>query len=123
VAGYVVCRLPYQKALLRFRRLERFVERLVGLLGTDAQAEPVALCRCSSIHTFGMTYAIDVAFVQQDGYVVLSQRALGPGRLLSAAGAYYVLERPASAALWPKEGMLIRVDEADDVSEALTGAK
>jgi len=70
-----------------------------------------------------MTYVIDVAFVQQDGYVVLSQRALGPGRLLSAAGAYYVLERPASAALWPKEGMLIRVDEADDVSEALTGAK
>ena len=105
----MVCRLPHNMARLRFRRLERFAERLVGLLGTDPQAEPVALCRCSSIHTFGMAYAIDVAFVRLDGYVVLSRRALVPGRLLFAMGAYYALERPTSAAPWPKEGIRVQI--------------
>lgn len=94
---------------MRFKQLERFGERLVGLLGTDASAEAVVLCGCSSIHTFGMAYAIDVAFATGDGRVLLAQRAVVPCRALSARGAYYVFERPAAAEPWFREGSTIEI--------------
>ncbi|MBR3316722.1 MAG: DUF192 domain-containing protein [Atopobiaceae bacterium] len=79
-------------------------ERLVGLLGTDARARPVALVGCSSIHTLGMRYAIDVAFVSGDGHVLASCRAVPPARLVGARGATYVLERPTTKSPWPAVG-------------------
>lgn len=117
MAGYVWCRLCRGDMTSRFRRLERFGERLVGLLGTQPSAEPVMLCRCESIHTFGMKYAIDVAFVRRDGYVLLSKRSLGPCRLLTAYGSYYVLERPASQEPWPTEGALVELMWTEDERE------
>lgn len=79
-------------------------ERLGGLLGTDAGARPVALVNCSSIHTLGMRYAIDVAFVSGNGHVIASRRAVPPSRLVGARGAKYVLERPATKRHWPQAG-------------------
>ncbi len=81
--------------------------RLRGLLGTcrgDELARLVLLTPCSSIHTFGMAYAIDVAFVSAAGVVVGSLRGVGPWRVESALGARYVLERPSSTAPWPQAG-------------------
>lgn len=89
---------------LRFRTLRGWAERLRGLLGTDELATPVALVDCSSIHTFGMRYPIDVALVRSDGRVLRSWRGLPPGRVLSSRGAWLALERPARAGAWVRAG-------------------
>lgn len=89
---------------LRFRILSGWWERLCGLLGTDAGAMPVMLSPCRSIHTFGMGYPIDVAFVAADGEVLRSLRGVVPAKVISCRHASMVLERPASNERWPKEG-------------------
>jgi len=89
--------------------LSLWTERLRGLLGTCGDADPVMLTRCGSIHTFGMRYPIDVAFIGECGEVLRSVRALAPRRLLSASDAYCVLERPVSDEPWFAEGDRVRV--------------
>lgn len=85
------------------RVLDTFGQRLRGLLGTDARALPVLICRCSSIHTVGMGYPIDVAFVDAHGVVRRVCRGLGPGRVVSCRGARCVLERPSCSDAWVME--------------------
>ncbi len=89
------------------RVLRRWWERARGLLGTwrhGAGAVPVLLLGCSSVHTFGMRYAIDVSMADEAGRVLASWRALPPGRVVWARGARHVLERPSSAGPWPGPG-------------------
>lgn len=86
------------------RVLRTWAERLRGLLGTDSRARPVLIARCGSIHTVGMSYAIDVAFVGDGGEVLRSERALPAGRVRSCPGARCVLERPAREGPWPERG-------------------
>ena len=89
------------------RVLRRWWERARGLLGTwryGAGAVPVLLLGCSSVHTFGMRYAIDVSMADEAGRVLASWRALPPGHVVWARGARHVLERPSSAGLWPGPG-------------------
>lgn len=96
--------------------LRSWRERLVGLLGTsrgDCAARPVLLTGCSSVHTFGMRYPIDVAFVDERGVVVGAQRGLAPGRLMRATGACWALERPSSRAVWPVAGDVLRLELGD----------
>lgn len=101
---YVICRLADSRRMLLFRMLSSWRARARGLLGTDEKSEPVVLVRCSSIHTWGMRYAIDVAFVTRGGRVIKSQRGVLPRHMVSAFGSYYVFERPASSLPWPQEG-------------------
>ena len=89
---------------LTFKVLSGWVERLVGLLGTGPGAMPVVLMRCSSIHTFGMRYPIDVAFVDSEGRVLATRRSLFPRQLLASRDAYCVFERPSSLAPWLEAG-------------------
>lgn len=89
---------------LRFRALGGWRERAAGLLGTNDNAEPVALCPCSSVHTWGMRYALDIALVARNGEVLKSLRSVPPYRVLSVRGAYYALERPATDGPWPRHG-------------------
>jgi hypothetical protein len=89
---------------MTFRALSRHLERLRGLLLTDCDAEPVALLGCSSIHTFGMAYPIDVAFVGRGGVVLEARRAVGPGRVLRNRRAAMTLERPQTKAPWLAAG-------------------
>lgn len=79
-------------------------ERLRGLLGTGPDASPVMLALCASIHTFGMRYPLDVAFVGERGEVLRVHRGLGPGAVLSCAAARCVIERPAAEGAWLEEG-------------------
>lgn len=85
------------------RVLDTFGQRLRGLLGTTASALPVLICRCSSIHTVGMGYPIDVAFVDARGIVCRVRRGLMPNRVLSCRGARCVLERPSRDGDWVRE--------------------
>jgi hypothetical protein len=95
---------------LEFRALTRMRERLVGLLGSGPDARPVALVRCSSVHTWGMRYRIDVAFLSREGEVLRVVRALPPGRVLSCHGSWLVLERPHGRGAWLRQGECVRID-------------
>lgn len=96
-----------------------FGERLRGLLGTESGSptrNSLFLAPCSSIHTFGMGYALDVACVGKDGAVVWSVRGMTVGRALFRACSWAVLEREASEGWWPGRGdrLLAVVLESDE---------
>ncbi len=123
---YVICRLSDSKRILFFRSLHTWRARARGLLGTDEKSEPVALVRCSSIHTWGMRYAIDVAFVTRGGRVLKSRKGVVPRRMVSAFGSYYVFERPASSLPWLQEEswLALALVHTDDCSiRVLTNEK
>jgi len=71
------------------------IARLRGLLGTKPSNETLLLVACHSIHTFGMSYALDIAFIDKQGYVLSAHRNVGPRRLLRERHALAVLERAA----------------------------
>lgn len=91
-----------------FRVLSSTWDRLKGLLLTREDAFPVVLMRCSSVHTYGMSYAIDLAFVEVDGGVLRVERSVQPGRVLAAKGASCVFERPVSDEPWFVAGERIK---------------
>lgn len=74
-----------------------FSARLLGLALLDrGDAGPGLLIpRCSSVHTFGMKFALDVYFLSQDGTILEVRRGVPPRRLVSCRGAAAVLEIPA----------------------------
>ncbi len=93
----------------RFAR--SFLRRLRGLLATRPDClggGVLCLEPCSSIHTFGMAYPIDVAFLDECDIVVAARRRVGPGRMLSAPRATCVLERPADGTSWLIAGDAVR---------------
>jgi len=71
--------------------------RLLGLAGLrrDAVGPGLFIPRCSSVHTFGMRFALDIAFLDGRGEVLSTRRAVGPRRLAFHRGAAAVLEIPA----------------------------
>jgi hypothetical protein len=103
---------------MAFVLLRNPVARLRGLLGTGPDARPVALARCSSIHTLGMGYRIDVAFVRADGLVLEAWRSVPPGRLLSHGGARIVLERPHGRGPWLARGDWIEMTIEEEAKDA-----
>lgn len=82
----------------RIRRAGTFLARLRGLLGrgplADGEGIWIAPCRC--VHTFGMSYPIDVLFLDEAGIVLGLYPDLPPARVTriftKAAGA---LELPS----------------------------
>lgn len=89
---------------IAFQVLATWLKRLKGLLGTSEDADPVALVRCGSIHTFAMSYPIDIAFVDERGWIIGAVRSLAPNRVASSPGAFITLERPAGEGPWFEEG-------------------
>ncbi len=89
---------------LVFKALDSPLERLKGLLGTGPDAQAVALMGCSSVHTVGMRYRIDIAFVGWDGAVLEVWQSVPPGRLLSNRQAWVTLERPHRRGVWLARG-------------------
>ena len=111
--GHMACKMYDSGTVMRLRTLRSWQERLRGLLGTDDNADGVVLCGCSSIHTWGMRYPLDVAFVTRDGEVLKSCRRVPPKRFVRALGARYVFERPASSLPWPSAGSWVSIAEVD----------
>lgn len=89
---------------MELKVLSTWRERLRGLLGTTPEARPVLLARCGSIHTFGMAYDLDVAFVGAGGKVLRVCRALPPSCAESCRGARCIVERPARPGPWIEQG-------------------
>jgi len=67
----------------RVRTAQTFLSRLVGLLGTAtiAEGEGLWIVPCRSVHTVGMRYPIDVAFLDARGVVVGTLEGLLPNRI------------------------------------------
>jgi uncharacterized protein len=76
---------------------DSFGHRLRGLLARPPVREGggMLLLECGSVHTIGMGYPIDVAFLDAEGRVVRSIAGLGPWRLgLGGPDAVHALELP-----------------------------
>jgi uncharacterized membrane protein (UPF0127 family) len=52
--------------------------------------------RCSSVHTFGMRFALDLFFLDREGRVIAVRRRVPPRRVVWCRGAAAVLEIPAT---------------------------
>jgi len=82
----------------RVRVADRWWLRLRGLLHRPhlEAEEGLLLLDCPSIHTFGMRYPIDVAFLDSEGRVVRCLERLTPWRVgLGGAGSVHALELAA----------------------------
>lgn len=79
---------------------EGWVERLRGLLGRRPieGGEGLLLVGCRGIHTFGLRYPLDVAFLDDDLRIVSTRRVLPPWRSTAwCSEASHALELPAGA--------------------------
>lgn len=92
-AGSERCLVP------RARRTASAWERLRGLLGRPplARGEGLLIEPCPSIHTVGMGYPIDIAFLDRTLRVVHRVSSLPPWRFAGCARAYAALELSAGA--------------------------
>jgi len=74
-----------------------FRARLLGLAGLDrAEAgHGLLIPRCSSVHTFGMRFSLDLYFLDEAGEVVGVRRGVRPRRIANCRTASAVLEVPA----------------------------
>lgn len=74
-----------------------FRTRLLGLAWRDRdRAGPGLLIpRCSSVHTFGMRFPLDVYFLDAEGRVISVRRQVPPRRVLWQRDASAILEIPS----------------------------
>jgi hypothetical protein len=74
--------------------------RLLGLslLPGLPRRHALLIPRCSSVHTFGMRFALDVLFLGPEHEVMRIERDVRPNRVLGCRGARAVLEMPAGHA-------------------------
>jgi len=77
-----------------------FWQRLRGLLLREplSDQQGLLIAACKHIHTTGMSYPLDVIFIDQHGAVVRIVKALSPNRQASARSARSVLELTAGMA-------------------------
>jgi uncharacterized membrane protein (UPF0127 family) len=86
------CATP--SGVLKVRVADRFLARALGLL-VGAPLEPtegLLISPCSSIHTVGMRYPIDVVFMDREARVLRVCPEVRAGRMRFAPGARGVLE-------------------------------
>ena len=65
--------------------------------GREEAGDGLLIPRCSSVHTFGMRFALDLYFLDCEGAVVATRLAVPPKRLAFCRGASAVLELPAGS--------------------------
>lgn len=81
-------------------RLARgFRARLFGLARLDREeaGSGLFLPRCSSVHTFGMRFPLDLYFVDDFGGLLVLRENVPGRRIVICRGAAGVLERPAAS--------------------------
>jgi uncharacterized membrane protein (UPF0127 family) len=75
-------------------------QKVRGLLGRDCLEDGQGLIfkGCSSLHTFFMSFPIDIIFTDRNGKVLKAAPAVRPFKLVAAPlRAYYAIELPAGA--------------------------
>jgi len=79
------------------RMADTWLGRLRGFLARPApkQGEGILLLPCNAIHTFGMTFDLDVLFLDAEGKVLKLKRSVPPWKITGrVSGGRYVLEVP-----------------------------
>ena len=99
------------------RVLTGFFQKGRGLLKTGRHSQAVVLKDCASVHTFGMRYALDLAFIGYDGLVLRVCRDVKPGRLRFHSGTSCVVERPSTTGNWLVAGQRIELRIKDSSAE------
>ena len=82
---------------IRVDHADRPWSRLKGLLGRKSlvSGEGLLLSPCRAIHMYGMRFPIDVAFLDQEGFVVATYDGIEPGKRTRVhKDARYALEIP-----------------------------
>jgi uncharacterized membrane protein (UPF0127 family) len=76
-----------------------FWDRMRGLIARPAlQAGGAMLISpCSSVHTVGMQYPLDLVFLNASGHAVKLVSGIPPYRVAACPGASHVLEMPAGS--------------------------
>jgi uncharacterized protein len=74
-----------------------FRARLLGLafLNREQAGAGLLIPRCSSVHTFGMRFALDLVFLDDDGSPLSFRPGIGPHRMVGHRQAAAVLELPS----------------------------
>lgn len=74
-----------------------FRARLLGLawLRRERAGPGLLIPRCSSVHTFGMRFPLDLLFLDNYGRPLAWRLDVPPRRFVSHRGAYAVFERPS----------------------------
>ncbi len=82
------------RVIQNISKTSNFIERMLGLLGSPAlkKDEGLLIVPCSSVHTFGMGYAIDLVFLDKQWNIVKTVNALKPWRISASRSANMVLE-------------------------------
>jgi uncharacterized membrane protein (UPF0127 family) len=91
-------RLPRGTALGREIPVARgFCARLLGLAFLDRESAGPGLLieRCSSVHTFGMRFSLDLVFLDERGAAIEVHRRVGSRRVVTCSGAVATLELPS----------------------------
>ncbi len=78
-------------------KAEKSLDRMRGLLGRPALApgEAMVIDPCSSVHTMGMAYALDIAFIDSGEKIVKLCRRVAPQRMAWAFKARATVEMAA----------------------------
>ncbi len=79
---------------IAIRIAESYFDRLRGLLGRPALKgnQGLLIRPCSSIHTLGMAYSLDVVFLDSEMNIIKLSPAVRPSRVRVAGKAQSVLE-------------------------------
>ena len=94
--------------------LTRAAERLRGLLFCEPDEKVRVFVPCAAVHTVGMRYALDVAFLDGEGNVLASYRKVGKHRSLRCAHARMTLERFADDRPWFAPGERVSLELISD---------
>ncbi|MEV4431796.1 DUF192 domain-containing protein [Streptomyces sp. NPDC049585] len=95
--GSAQLRLPASGVTVRVEVAASARSRTRGLLGRDGVEGGLLLVPASGVHTLGMRFSIDVAYLRRD-FTVLAVRTMPPGRIgLPRLRARMVLEAAAGA--------------------------
>lgn len=83
----------------RVWRATNMFERARGLLGRPRLDldEGLLIPRCRSVHTFGMTYSLDLVFIDTSGVIRKLVNQLGPRRVAGCAAGRMVIELAAGS--------------------------
>jgi len=103
------------RVLASARRTTSRTERRRGLLGAGETAEPMVISPCRWVHTIGVRFPLDVAYLDAAGTVLRTER-LRPGRVgAPVARARTVIEAGAGAfGRWPLQvGDVVEVRDGD----------
>ncbi len=81
-----------------------FRKRLQGFFRVTCDDAVLLISPCRAIHTIGMSHPLDIAFVDQEGVVIKSERNVGIRFFIKERKAQAVLERKARCDQWFEVG-------------------